>query len=224
MISSLAWFAEFALECSGSLLAYRRRLWTLLSLLAFRALADIVTFSLWHSHFGKAYGYAWWSCQIIQYLLLCALAIQVIARMLVEHRELFPYVYGLVLITTGFAFHAFWVSGLKLEKFLNAEIAASCCLSAAILVGWMSRKAELQGRWKWIAGGIVISCAGNAACAAVWKVWSDGWRLYPLPAIAALLLWNWAGIAKEKIGEYRMPLGQKLPQSVSFEEKERWVM
>src|SRR5262249_40460704 len=99
-----------------------------------------------------------------------------------------------------------------MDKFLDAEISASALLAILITLGWAMKKMSLSGPWGWITVGFLVSVGGNALCAVLWKFFPEAHRLYPVPAIAALVIWNWAGV--ERAGEVRLKLPAKiLPES-----------
>ena len=202
----LWWAVEFILETSGALLSFRRYR-VLSALLAFRAFADIFTFIALRTLGGDAYGFAYWAVRAIQYLLLCALACQIMGRMLEERRDLAPYIVGLA---GGFGLLVVLISGQShtfADRFLDAEISASALLAILITLGWATKKMTVSGAWGWITVGFLVSIGGNALCAFLWKFFPGANRLYPVPAIAALVIWNWVGLeewAVQRIAAFRI--------------------
>ena len=205
-----AWAAEFLLETSGAILTFRR--FRLLSvLLAFRALADIFTFVAAYQLGADAYIASMWALRGVQYFLLCGLACQIVGRMIEERRDLAPYIVGMCAIAgLGVGLFSHQADSL-MNKFLDAEISASALLAILITLGWAMKKMNLSGPWGWIAVGFLISVGGNALCALLWKFFPEANRLYPVPAIAALVIWNWSGL--QRSGEaVRLKLTPKVVQ------------
>jgi hypothetical protein len=200
------WLGEFCLEASGAFFAFRRRLTILAAYLAFSAASDAILFLIRNQH--PAYGYGLWLQEAGQYLMLCALATQLVSRMLEDYRRISGYASGLCVllgVIVGLFFHA----GETWEaKFLDAEISASLFLAAMILVGWIGKKKRMEEPWNWITVSLVGLLAGNAICAILSAKWPSVEHLYPVPQITSLLLWNYAGISRKR-KEVRIPLGRK---------------
>lgn len=101
-----------------------------------------------------------------------------------------------------------------------------------MFLAWSFKKGDPGRLWNYVAAGILVGTIGGSACDLIAQYWSKGWMLYPIPALAALLIWNralWPG-AVEKMKSYRgsigwnVPLGPKPVQSVRGEYQDRWVM
>lgn len=209
MTAAFAWAAEFALETSGAIFAYRRRLTILSAYLAFNSVADMLQFFLRNTH--PAYGYAWWASQAIGYLILCALACQLVSRMVEDYRPIGSYACGLAVALGAIVGYFFNRGETWANKFLDAEISASMFLVLAVAVGWIFRKRGLEGPWRFIAAGMVTFAGGTAATAFFAQTYLIALSFYPIPALAALITWNLAGIERKKIklAEFRQPIPKK---------------
>lgn len=197
MIAYIAWAAEFCLETSGAILAYRKRLRILSALLAWRALADIITFCLWWHE--DAYRYTTWGARAVQYAILYALGMQIAAKMVADYRPMTQYVYRLIAIAGSLTAYAFAITDAWAQKFAAADAVTSFMLLAVVLVGWIARKKRLEEPWRMITLGLCISGVGSAGCAILTDIPSVGWKLYPIPAILSLLLWNYSVLPRKRL-------------------------
>jgi hypothetical protein len=77
---------------------------------------------------------------------------------------------------------------------MNAEASAMCGLGIVLVLAWIVRKDNLEWPNSLLALGAVVCVAGNALCGILWSVYPDAKYLYPVPALAALLLWNACGM------------------------------
>src|SRR5262249_19022049 len=122
----LAWAAEFGLETSGAYLAYRRKLTILFALLFTEALSDVETFVVLWLFGGNAYGYAAWTAEAVQYLILCILAFHLAGRMARDYRRIAPFACMLAVMLGAIVGFFFQRGEAWRDKFLDAEISASC--------------------------------------------------------------------------------------------------
>src|SRR5262249_2785216 len=144
---------------SGAVLTFRRFRF-LSALLAFRALADVFTFVAAYQLGADAYIVSMWALRAIQYLLLCGLACQIVARMIEERRDLAPYIVGMAAVAgLGVGLFSHQADSL-MNKFLDAEISASALLAILIVLGWAMKKMDLSGPWGWITVGFLVSVGG----------------------------------------------------------------
>jgi hypothetical protein len=218
-----AWAAEFVLESSGAVLAARRRLTLLSLLLGWRAFADIMTFLIALRWGGNVYGVAFWAAQLVQYALLCALALQIVSKQVKEWRRLGPYLWPVLGLFCAIIGLAVYRAGGFAARFLDAEIAASGFLGVVIAVGFLSEKERVEWPWGGVAIGLIVAIAGNALCAILWKLWPSAASLYPVPALVSLSAWNIAAIRGSESA--RLSLPPKLPvQSQLYEFKQTKVM
>lgn len=208
-MTALLWLSQFIIECSGAFFASRRRLWSLWGLLTFLAFSDAIEFLLRNTH--PAYGYALWGCVAGQYAIMCSMAVQIVGRWVRENRRLTPYAFLLGSGAMLLSMRAFLVADNWMSSFLDAEISASCSLALILLLGWISRKKPLEGLERGVAAGLIISIAGNAACAWAWEYWPFAAKLFPIPALVALGVWNMAAWRDYRCEEARLPLGMKKP-------------
>lgn len=198
MIAFIAWLLEFCLEVSGACLAYRSRLTILTAYLAFSAAADVITYLILWRFGGNAYGVAEWITEAVQYLILCALACQIVARMLEDYRRLTGLACGLCALL-GVIVGFIWNRGETWAgKFLDSEISASMFLAAMIVLGWIGKKKDLEGTWRIVAIGLLVMASGNALCAALSTTFTVVVAAYPIPQIASLLLWNLAALRNQR--------------------------
>lgn len=227
-VALVAWGIEFALETSGAILAYRKRLTILAALLAWRALMDVVTFAIFINHLHPGYSFTFWAGRAVQYALLYALGVQIAARMVADYRPIWQHVYLILAAVASLAAYIFVLTEVWAHKFLHAEAVTCFLLLAVVLLGWIGRKRDLEEPWKLVTLAMCIGSTGTAICAILAASWPWCLSLYPVPAIPALLLWNLAAWKPIKLPEFRKSLPrtyQKKPvESVKITSKQTWVM
>src|SRR5215467_10349473 len=115
-----AWLLEVLLETSGSIFAFRRRLWLLSYLLGWRVLIDIVSFGVM-CRFGKheAYAWVWLIGQIGQYALMLILGCRIAAKLLREYQNIEMHIWLAGFAVAGATVIA-WIKGDgMLDKWLD---------------------------------------------------------------------------------------------------------
>lgn len=232
-MTAILFVLELILELSGANLSFRRRFYGLFALLAFRALADIVSLGLFLLYGGAAAGMAAWIARAIQYLLLIALSWQLVSSWLWE-KDRHDVLVICALIGAGITAKSFLMADTLLHRFADAEVSAVASAGVLVALGWLMRKTRLERAQAWIASGLMVSLAGNGICAVLWHFWAGARFWYPAPAILALLIWNWAAIVPKAgaLWVLRRSLGQNVesdgvemlrfgPESVGFVEARR---
>lgn len=204
-IAYMAWGCEFLLESSGAFLAFRKRLKILSVLLAWRAFMDAVTFVIFILHLHPSYGFTMWAGKAVQYALLYALGVQLAAKMIQDYRPITQQVYQAIAISSSVATFVFITTELWEHKFARAEAITGFLLIAVVLVGWIGRKKGLEDPWRMVLFGVVVGAVGNSLCAVLSARWSGALRIYPVPALIALMIWNWSVLPRKrmKLSEFR---------------------
>lgn len=202
---------EFALSAAGCVLIFRncRELKTAWLYLGFRVLADLATLTVLLKFGNDAAGVSNWIQKAIQYLFLCAIASQIVGRLVGERNKNVIAAGGFVIsLFVAWTGTALFVAGQTLQiKILGSMCSAGMLLGIVILICRLDNARKLDATWASIMHGLVTALVTNAVFFLLWDLHFDGARrLIPLGEIAALLLWNYAGRGAQKLSGMRLPL------------------
>lgn len=223
----LPWSAELVLELAGAYLALRSKLYSLLAILIFGVVSDLIA-GVARVSSPDAMGWAGWIQLPIQCVLLCWLGCEICGKLVAERRQATIFRSAIVLsVACGICAMLAWSEAHTLaDKLLDAEMAADGVLLIAVGVGWMTRIQYLKAPWTWLAAGFLVKVGSDIICSFLFEHWPGAQYLYSIGEIATLLLWGIGAAGNLRLNEWRDRIGKSIPvTSVATQAKaQRWVM
>lgn len=227
MTANILWATEFLLEGLGAYFAFRRKLIPLGAYLAFRSVAEIITFGfLLFAGQGTAFWVDFW-LRTTAYILFWGLSMFMVAQIMREDEHTTEFYWIMAMIFGTLAVLYFHAQPLTMHRIWGFEMWAD--IIAAALVCMAMGVQEFEGRmvpalFGMVSLGIGIhSLSDGLLCAAQYHG-KDVAAWYPLGAIAALGLWiigPMKALKVERLAQEQIEFGRFLVADHGFQQWKR---